>query len=104
MGREGEIPSTEEGLYSFAKNAEHLSRFQMEKVQLNDTVIMYDSKYFIETSLPSPFPWKVQITSYPVLVAKIVILVKLWGETGSYFYLTHILQQLWEAIVIFFPL
>lgn len=62
----------------------------MEKVQLDDMVAIYDSKYFIKTSLLAAFSCKVQITSYPVLVVNI-ILVRILDEI--HFYLMCVSQQ-----------
>lgn len=64
----------------------------MENVQLDDMIAVYGSKYFIKTSLLAPFSCKVQITSYPVLVVSVVILVRILDEI--YFYLMCISQQL----------
>lgn len=63
----------------------------MVKVQLDDMVAIYDSQYFIKTSLLAAFSCKVQITSYAVLVVNIVILVRILDEI--YFYLMCVSQQ-----------
>lgn len=60
-----------------ALKVQPLSGFQMEKVQMNDMVAIYDIKYFIKTLLLASFSCKVQITSYPVLIVNVVILVRI---------------------------
>lgn len=61
-------------------------------MQMDDMVAMYGSKYFIKISLLASLSCKVQITSYPVLVVSVVILVRILDEI--YFYLMWISQQL----------